>query len=197
MLALLIAVIATIAPDEEVYFPTRLGATWTYSTPNREIVRTVTKVESKDGSRIVSVSTVHEDGTTGPHSVVSASELGLVQLVQPIVRLNVEGRSTDDVEIRKPPLELLKLPSKPGDSWEYTTDDRKLSFKVGNPERVKTPAGEFQAIPVELIVKLAGGGPTGQGRYWYAPGVGVVKWTSRLGDTEQVVVLKSFNPGKD
>jgi hypothetical protein len=197
MLALLIVMIAAAASEQELYFPTRAGATWTYNTPDREFVRTVMKVESVDGARIVSVSQVRDDGTAVPHEVVSVSERGLVQLVQPIVRLNAEGGSTDDVVPRNPPLDLLKLPLKPGDSWKYSTDDRKLSFKVGRPERVKTPAGEFQAIPVELGVKLAGGGPTIQGKYWYARGVGVVKWTSRLGGTEQVVVLKSFNAGKD
>ena len=196
MLVLLIVLIAAAAPEQELYFPTRAGATWTYSTPDREFVRTVTKVESKDGARIVSVSSVRDDGTAVPHEVVSVSERGLVQLEQPIVRLNVEGGSTDHIQARKPPLDLLRLPSMPGNSWEYSTPDRKLSFKAGKPERVKTPAGEFQAIPVELVCNLTGG-PTAHARYWYARDVGVVKWTSRVGGTEQVVVLKSFSPGKD
>jgi hypothetical protein len=200
MIAVLLILISSAASpqDSEVYFPTRAGATWTYSTPDQEIVRTVTQVELKDGAKVVSVGSVHSDGTTSPYRKIAVSDGGLVELESPVVVIDKSAGSTDQVvEVRKPPLDLLKLPAKPGDTWEYSTDDRTFSLKTAKPELVKTPAGEFHAVPVDLIVKLSSGGPTAHARYWYAKDVGVVKWTSRVGNVEQAVVLKSFDPGKD
>ena len=58
-------------------------------------------------------------------------------------------------------------------------------------EEVEVPAGKFKAIRVERS--------TDQKHFetvWYAAGTGVVKWVRGTGESEIVVVLKSFTQGK-
>jgi hypothetical protein len=90
---------------------------------------------------------------------------------------------------------LLKLPAKAGDEWEVRSTRNEVEFKltatVRKVEKVKVPAGTFEAVPVVLEGTV--GGRTITATQWYAPGVGLVKVNQ--GETT-IEELKSFTPGK-
>jgi hypothetical protein len=94
-----------------------------------------------------------------------------------------------------PPVRVLKPPVKLGDRWEGTSSRPDIgrvrySGEVKELKALKTPAGTFQAVGIE--VGWASGAAQGlaMDRYWYAPDVGLVQ-------IEGVRVIKSFTPGKD
>jgi hypothetical protein len=163
------------------------------------VEKVVTKVEGDGRRKAVTVGVVGADGVTVPQEKVEVSGEGLVQVEYATLILTVSGGGRADLVETKvsplvPPVRLLKLPAKAGDEWDgQMPGGARLSYTVGKPERVKVPAGEFEAVPVALVRTLPGG-YSDKFRYWYAPGVGPVKWTAGTGDE---FVLKSFTPGKD
>jgi hypothetical protein len=166
-----------------LYFPTKIGAKWVYSTWDSERVEVVTAVEEKDGAKLVTVGYQSRDGVVSTN-IVSVSEKGLAVVAW-----------LDDLG---EPLWLLKLPHAAGSKWDAVIDlpgrlHLKGAMADGGPDRVLVPAGEFRAIRITSnfpshdrkirVVKTV----------WYAPRVGKVKEVR--GDT--VEVLKSFTPGED
>jgi DUF3108-like len=166
-----------------------VGAKWTYRTGDREETFVVTgvKEKEKDGTRVVSVGRVI-DGRLAPAKEVKLTGEGVFVVA--------EGGKERDT-----PLPLLELPAKPGDKWEVDARGPgnvpvKWRRAVGGPEKVKVPAGTFEAIRVEHTYTV----PGTDGRpdvvvltltEWFAHGVGLVRKAS--GDKE-VGVLKSFTP---
>jgi hypothetical protein len=148
-----------------------------------EYTDVVTKAESKDGVVHVSLGRVI-NGRPGLTEDLEVSGKGVFHRA-------VNGRNVD------PPMPLLKLPSKPGDKWEYQPQPgQTTSFTVGTVEEVEVPAGKFKAIRV--VSERSGNGVSLQQTHWYAPGVGLVKMsTTKPGlEIEITQVLKSFTPGK-
>jgi hypothetical protein len=95
-----------------------------------------------------------------------------------------------------PPWVVLKVPYKSGDRWTNCDSkefDIKSSVKtIWGVEQVKVPAGTFDAVRVDSEYTLAD--QKMEGRRWYAPNVGLVKWTGGGAGTR---VLKSFTLGTD
>jgi hypothetical protein len=180
---------AAQAPKGEkklLYFPTRVGDKRVYETNfkngrQEKHVSTVTKVEEKDGAKVVTLETFNDDDRaklTAP-STYRVSEEGVFNL------------SKWDLK-RDPPICLLKLPHKPGTKWEVSFgDDDKSVHTHGKVERVEVPAGVYQAIRVDIV--LTSGGREYRGTEWHTPGVGRVKATDSLSED----VLISFTPGKE
>jgi hypothetical protein len=177
--------------DPPVYFPTAVGAKRvlevraTHAAPYQE-TEVVTKVEAAGGGHRVTVESPDPGGP--PPTAYEVSAAG-------VVRVAVGGGLPD------PPLPLLKLPAKAGDTWDWVVagfdglkDPPKLTFTVRGEEAVEVPAGKFQAVRVD---RGSGRGPFASTRSdWYAPGVGLVKSVEAFGGTEKTSVLKAFTPGK-
>jgi hypothetical protein len=182
-----VAVVLSLAPAAPVpkgadmpvlYFPTKVGAKWVYDEEKEEKVYIVTAVEKRDGSNVVSVGRVGSDGKTVPEKTWAVSD-------RELLLLEMDGLKRD------PPTCYLKLPHQPGEARDWVPGTapgwRGVARKL---ERIQIPAGEYDALPVDLqfgrrstILTL-----------WYALGVGEVKSVSK----EQTLrVLKSFTPGKD
>jgi hypothetical protein len=184
---LVAALLITLAPAAPVpthlrkppvyYYPTTVGTTWVYEDPNGEETLTITKVEDVDGGKLVTVETVTDTGRK-PEEKMIVSEGGLAR---------AEARGYKFT----PPSVMLKVPFRPGDSWKSDPDRSEENAKIIGVERVRVPAGTFEAVRVDA--KYATGGPQKEpASFWYAPGVGLVKFT---GGKEQV--LKSFSPGTE
>jgi hypothetical protein len=161
--------------DKRVYEVRHAGG-WT--TEESEVV---TKVEQKDGAKVVTVRT--EWGTSASDSVYQVSARG-------VFRLSVAGSE------EKPPLCFLKLPYQPGGTWEKHYPDQwdlKGVCTAFGTERVEVPAGVFQAVRVDVryVHELIEGEKVMY--HWYEPRIGMVKET--WGDNHRV--LKYFTPGKD
>jgi hypothetical protein len=161
-----------------LYYPTAVGAKLVYAfgdgTECETVVVTDVKVEG-DAKVVTEVSQMADRKVTAK-SVVS--EKGLFE--------SEMGMLKED-----PPLCLLKLPHKSGQTWELVSRNRGVLKRVRTaygPESVKVPAGAFDAI---RVVEEYPESPGKKVTYWYAAGVGVVK----VENGSRTVVLKSFSSG--
>jgi hypothetical protein len=149
-----------------------------------ETTEWVTGVETKGGITVVSFSR-EEGGRTINNYRVSKDGL---------FNLSAGGFVLD------PPLQMLKLPPKEGETWEVTSPApagkpaEKFKYTTGKQEDVEVPAGKFKAVRVELEETL--GGATRKSTFWYAPGVGMVKTVTRHEQGDLVQQLKSFTPAR-
>lgn len=196
ILALLCAAGAASADNPEagggsLYYPVKVGAKRVSEVRAGdraiEIVETVTKVETKEGKHLVTVEAVHraeQDRTMTDRYEVSDRGLS-----------RVSGRQKEGEALL-----LLKVGAKEGESW--TTDQAgpgggvgKATYTMGKVEEVKVPAGTFKSRRVDAEIQF--GTRTTKLSYWFAPGVGTVKFEAGSGGvTTQTTVLKSFTPGK-
>lgn len=156
----------------EPYFPTMKGAKSVFDAGGVDFAEVVTGVEEKDGAKLVALSLEYE-GTLKPSGKVMVSDKGLLQVDRGGKPLTT-------------PTVLLKLPHKPGQTWETAEGDKVVKMTAHGPEQVETPAGRFEAIRVEWEVA---GKPFRT--MWVAPGVGPVQVKDG-----SLFVLKSFTPGK-
>ncbi len=191
--SLLAASLATLAPAAPVpthlmpkevqYYPAEVGAKWVWDwsvvTPS-DMTFVITKVEMTNEGRLVT-SALEDGDKLLPADKVLITPKGLLLIER--------GGGKFD-----PPVCILKLPHKPGETWVTTTTfmQSECTYKHRALEavEVKVPAGRFQTLPV---VEDTGGGFWPQ-THWYAPGVGRVKSTTPGGMKN---ILQSFRPFKD
>lgn len=169
----------------DLYFPVEVGATWTYTLTlhKREDTLTVTHVENTKAGKVVTVGQVKEKKTVTAMKVL-VSENGVYQV-------EVGGAKCD------PPLIVLKLPAKAGDTWKRKRQDSDEVFDtatVAGVEEVETPAGKYQALRVDWEITYEG--VTQRSSFWYAPGVGMVKNSFKTDDGDDEAVLQSFKATK-
>jgi hypothetical protein len=170
------------APKEELYFSIKKGTKWVYEyrdgALNKEVTETATSVEykPKEGVWIVTLGLENKNGKMPDEYKWEVSKQGLVDTW---IHEGVETK----------PERSLKLPHLANEKWECYPGDKDFHCVTLDKQKVKVPAGEYEAIGVERHHK---GGPSQQ--YWYALNVGIV----RIGDEKNPYsVLKSFTPGKD
>lgn|GEM_PF-6361761 len=154
-----------------------------------DIVLVVSKVEESHGKKVVSIDRV-EGQQRSLDEVVEVSPTGLVRLAWGKQKLN-------------PPDVLLKTPFKKGDSWTFDSPSsgkiarRKGICTIVGTETIKTPAGSFEAVQVNVDYQIEIDEEWKKRKLikWYAPNVGLVKM---IGDDNDRVIwlLKSFTPGK-
>lgn len=177
--------------QENVYFPTRVGAKWIYDVNGEEETEVVTAVKMQGRAIFV---TVHQVIFLKESDIkMKLAEDGLYQLTG----VAALPKSHKDVET---PSLILRLPYKPGMKWRTFTAAwpfGESTFTAYGPERVEVPAGKYQAIRVETTDAAKTEPNTIQRTYWYAPGVGLVKFVFEHGKDKYVRTLKSFTPGKD
>jgi hypothetical protein len=168
---------------DRLYAPTCVGDRQVYEQrgPNgtTEGAHVVAKVEEKDGALRV---TIQRDGETSVWTDMVVSEKG-------VVWHTLRGFKLDY------PVPAVKLPLKPGESWEYEPKSGhfKRTYTVGREEEVDVPAGKFRAIRVEE--EFTRGDERQRHTFWHAPRVGIVKAVIRTETAEWTQVLTSFTPG--
>ena len=176
------APIPASAKKPALYFPVQKGARWVYgwSGENQkelELVCEVTDVnDGNDRAKDVMVGHIRNEKAY-PMQEFEVSDRGVFLV----------ARSDDKASIR---LEcLLKLPHKDNQIWSDDFSGTKETLTAFGPEKVKVPAGEYDAIRV----KHRNESSKDQDRtYWYAVEVGIVKM-----EGGNRMVLKSFTPGKE
>ena len=193
--AFILATTAPAAPvpkhliqDPVYYFPTKAGAKWVYDQGNGECVLIVSKVEAREGVKVVSVESV-EGNQKFPFETIEVSASGLV-------RTRCRAGELD------PPSVLLKVPFKPRDSWDFDEPGSEIvgpqkGTCVVDTDSIRVPAGTFTTARVDrkCLVKLGGEQVYTKTSSWYAPNVGLVKMTDDKG--KNIWVLRSFTPGKE
>jgi hypothetical protein len=162
-------------------YPSALGTKWVYAHEDgsNEHTREVTVSQEKDGVTTFTV-TWKQGGQT--------QIWDLKKDATGVYRLKQDGIAFD------PPHKLIQPKMTDGEEWEseYTFGGRtayKFVRSVGKAEVVKTPAGEFTAVPINSKDL---NGNTLETTLWYADGVGLVKLQAKGGVAS---VLKEFTPG--
>jgi hypothetical protein len=178
--------------DQTLYYPTQKGTRWVYegSTPYTLVITGAEKDE-KNGATIITTAHVWPDRKQ--------------QQPQKHQKLAVSGRGVlwlEDINgAFDTPVWLLKSAARAREEWAFTTSGPAIAntkgvVRVGGYEDVETGAGKFSAVRIErevTVVIKEKGTHSYRETNWYAPGVGMVKWTSGRSWDE----LKSFTPGKD
>jgi hypothetical protein len=169
------------------YYPLQEGTKWHYRVEvagqTVQVTNQIAKVEKIDGQPLARLETVVK-------GQVSASE-HLRTNAQGIFRHRYNG-----IDVQ-PPLCLLKYPVKDGETW--STDIKiggmqlKVMCRTGRAEEVQVPAGKFKAVTSDVETEVMGIKVTT--KYWFAPGVGVVKQTANLGGQDVTLQLEKFEQG--
>jgi hypothetical protein len=184
LLALLVCGVAVAAPVPKAlkksgpeWMPLDAGAKWEY-------------VSADDNST-----------TTDTREIVRASEKdGVVTAHQRTINLTQDFRKdADGVAVVKTsnrgeakPRYVIKHGMKDGDTWENDMGGYTEVRTVGKAEKIKLPAGEFEAVPVKYQY-VQNGQAFQTGTVWYADGVGLVRIDTEGSASE---VLKAYTPGK-
>jgi hypothetical protein len=183
---LLFALPAAAAPVPKLkappdFYPSAVGTKWVYGHDDgtSEHTREVTASDTKDGVTTFTV-TWTEGGTTQLWEL--KKEAGAVY------------RTKQDRWAFDPAHKLLEAKMAAGDEWtsEYSYGGGKYKYTrtVGKAEVVKTPAGEFTAMPIISRNQQIDGDET---TLWYADGVGLVALQHK---NSQRIVLREFTRGK-
>jgi hypothetical protein len=188
LVLLLAAAPAAPVPKEKSktpnYYPTALGSRWVYKVGETEIVTEVTAVESKEDARLATIATLINGKAVSTERIV-VSDKGVY-------------RDQMNKAAIEPPICILQLPHKPGDTWEVDSKIQgqatKVSFTAGQPEEVEVPAGKYRAVRVDGDGVIAGAQT--KVTYWFAPDVGIVKLKYTIAGSDAILELKSFTPGK-
>jgi hypothetical protein len=180
----------------EDYWPLKVGHKWVYQNadhPDAETVVTVAAEKKTDAGTRYTLDWVTTVG------MVKTTDREVV-LVKPdgVYMAEVYGADLD------PPVRNLKLPVKAGDEWtvdtRFGTSTTTYKFKVGKPEKVKVPAGTYDAVRVDWAG--SGNSPfsdnkiTIPGTKWFADGVGLIRVDVPEGLGKSSLLLKSFTPAK-
>jgi hypothetical protein len=167
-----------------VYMPTAVGTKWVYDDNGREWVEEVIKAEAKDGATLLTVR--HTTAGNEFDETVAVLPEGVFD----------RGNAHASYDFCR-----LRLPVKPGKSWEVSVAPMKgvLSLSgtttVGDAEKVVVPAGTFEAFPVRLEQTIQNGKRLDKPEvttWWWAPDVGVIRVHSTGVDRK----LKAFTLGK-
>jgi hypothetical protein len=175
--------------DAPLYYPVQKGTRWAYDgDPAYTLVVTSAEKDEKNEATILTIEKVQPDGTKAILQKLAISRRG-------ILWLESMGGKFDT------PVWLLKTSARAGEEWTFTTSGPGVAgtrgvIRVVGTEEVEVPAGKFSAVCIEQKTTLVVDGKPAYNysqTLWYAPGVGLVKWTCGGSGA----VLKSFTPGKD
>lgn len=185
--------------DDKAWFPMAVGNSWTYDVEVSATVPGVGSAVVKRGSASLRVTGTREVGGLTCYVVkfkgLDSSDTLVVHEANGELKIVSATSAT-----------LILLPGnlgarKPAAATVHAGGAAvKLSdHTVGQPQALKTPAGEYQAVPVRATVDV-GGGVKARTAVWYAAGVGPVKM-EMTGKTagnvagKRVLVLKRASRG--
>jgi hypothetical protein len=170
------------------FFPTKIGTKWVYKSDRwGEFETEIWDAKEKDGVTNLTIVNNSSEMNADPFWIIAVSQKGMSVI-------------SEESFHYKPSIDWLRLPAKVGDQWKFDSSldiaSSRIStlargrMKISALEKVKTPAGEFEAIRVEGTGSVPG--PWNE-THWFAPKIGLIKWVNNAHD---VFVLKSFTPAK-
>jgi hypothetical protein len=164
-----------LMPKEDPYcYSTRVGDRHESVFGGQKVVCVVTKAEKTPDGILVEVIEEHDGAPPTPYEIVVVSAAGVKQL-------EAYGKKNDE------PVWWFKLPHTENNTWADQWNQQDRNWKTTGWEQVEVPAGKYRALRTERT----DGGPTVT-TYWWAPGVGCIKWTN--GNTGRE--MTAFLPGK-
>ncbi len=164
------------------FIPLAVGNRWEYRMGPKTIIVEVKKKETIGKIPCFQLVSTLNDKTSVEY---------LARQKEGLVRVKIDSLLLD------PPLLLLNLPHKKGNSWEVNSKvgDGVLSgtFKT-KKEEVKVGVVKYQAIRVSCEGFSIRGNRMDL-TYWFAPKVGMVKQQVKREGVETILELKQFTPG--
>jgi hypothetical protein len=163
------------APD---YFPLRIGDSWKYRSTVSPAEATITVVSAEKQA----------DGTM--RYLLEKSAGAKIQnwysKTNGWVLMHREAYPEHEgLEVKyEPARQYLKNPLVAGATWNWngkstTQNEVQESNRVVGLEMVEVPAGKFRAM--KIVSQVSEGASLMTKTYWYAPGVGLVKYTTESG----------------
>jgi len=173
---------------ETDYYPLKVGTKWYYQvktgTMDDKIILHVAKKEKIDEKDLFRLETVKDNNVLANEHLSSNSK--------GVFRHRFNGAEAI------PPVQLLKYPVKPGDTWKEVVSVQgqkiPITCKVGQ-EDVSVPAGKFsKAVTVQIDAEV--GDTKITTTYWFVPGKGPVKQTADIAGTKVTMELEKVEMGK-
>lgn len=167
------------------YYPMAVGNTWNYKLGDMKFSMKITKHEMVDKVLCARVEMIVDN------SVKAFEHIGVTP--DGIYRFSYEGKKTE------PPVRILKLPPKAGDSWEVNA---KVGGEVlkgvlkGGEEDVKVPAGNYPKAVTSTADDFDANGTKMAFKYFFAKDVGMVKQELDVNGQKAIIELEKFEPGK-
>jgi hypothetical protein len=169
-----------------VVFPTTVGTQWVYeSSSGEDIVEAITDVKEKDGKVLITISNILEKGEKQISRIIELNEKGIFKkFIKPY-------------EFDPPTPELFF--SDKESKWKFESTGRsegaevriKGEKSISGPEKIKVPAGTFEAFKIEASYSYDD--TAGKASSWYSTGVGLIKCVA---DGNPTITLKKFTEGK-
>lgn len=172
------------------YFPLRVGDSWTYRNDIGDTEYTVKVLSSEKQADGTNLYLVEKQVGLAIHSWYS-KPAGLV-LMHREAYPEQEG-----LDVRhEPARQFLKNPLVAGTKWFWkgkgiTRQDVVESYQVFGPEVVKVAAGTFRAM--KIVSKVSDGEAAMTKTYWYADGVGLVKYLTEGAQLQNGWELVSYS----
>jgi hypothetical protein len=173
---------------ETPYHPLKVGTTWTYKVVNApdspSMVLKVARHEKVGDLLCARIETV-VNGQAVANEYVTVTKDG-------IYRVSANGTRFE------PPMLLLKLPPRKGDSWKVDARGGTEAL-TGNvrvtEEAVTVPMGKYDTFPATVTIQA--GAQKMETANYYAKGVGIVRVKANLGPGLDVLMeLEKFEEGK-
>jgi hypothetical protein len=175
------------------WYPLQVGTTWHYKIGDGKFSTRVTKHEKVGETMTARLETTRDGKVIGVEHLGAGPE-GVYRHDYEVPQ---EGGPLH--EVLKPPVLILKLPAKKGETWKVDSkadgNVYRGTFKAGEGE-VKVPAGTYQAISVSTQ-DLEASGLKFAITTDFAKGVGMVKQVVQQGDAKVVIELEKFEPGRN
>jgi len=168
------------AQDSETWYPTRVGTTWVIEMDGVKRTCKVTRHEKVGADTCAVIETFEGD------VAVSSEHL--------VVRKDGVYRSKLNTLAFDPPLCVLKLPAKKGNTWKYTGklgEGKVTGTFTTSEEEIEVPSGMYKAFVVASTDFVDAGGRSSVA-YAFAEGVGLVRQTGKDSLGAYTMVLKEF-----
>jgi hypothetical protein len=187
---------------ETPYYPLKAGTTWLYRAGDSKFTIRVARHE-KAGDRLCALLETIRDGKVvgSEHLAVSGDgvyrhDLTSVQL-QSDPNDKTKKVKTLVKQTLKPPILILKLPPKNGDSWKIDSKGDGKSFRGGfqvAEQEITVPAGTYRTFRVasqDLEVNSLRPNIT----TYFTQGIGMVRQTIEMGGAKIEIELEKFEAG--
>jgi len=168
---------------ESPYYPLQVGNTWNYKLGDMKFTMRVAKHE-KVGEALCARVEMSIDGKVQAYEHIAVTADG-------IYRHSFEGKKAE------PPVRFLKLPPKKGETWEVNSkvggESLKGTFKAGEEDNVKVPAGTYKTV-TSATDDLDANGTKISFKYYFAENVGMVKQDLDIAGQKAVIELEKYEP---
>lgn len=187
---------------EASFYPLKVGTTWHYRTGESKFTIRVARHEKVGDTLCALLETMRDGKVVGSeHLAVSGDGVYRHDLTYPQLQSDPNDKNkrvkTAVKQTLKPPILVLKLPPKNGDSWKVDSKgggrNFRGSFQIAEQE-ITVPAGTYKTFRVasqDLEVNSLKANIT----TFFAQGVGMVKQIIEMGNAKIEIELEKIDAG--